>query len=296
MKKRALKGSFNQTLAPLLFLAPNLFIFGVFIVLPAVLGLRMAFYDWGVLSTPVFAGFKNFLLLFKDEMFWTTLGNTFVYVAFTVPLLMAAALGLALLLKDEGKGIGVFRSFYYIPATLSLIMVGIAWRWLMGEEMGILNYLLKVSGFAPVHWLTEGAMAMGSLIFVTLWAGAGFYMVMFIGGLQAIPQDLYEAAHIDGARKNQVFFRVTLPLLKPTLLVAFVLATINSFKAFELIYVLTEGGPGSATKFLVQQVYQVAFQEDKMGYASAMSVVLLLIIGVLTLLQFKLTGKEYANE
>ena len=296
MKKRVLKGSFNQTLAPLLFLAPNMLIFGVFIILPAFLGLRMAFYDWGVLSSPRFTGLKNFFLLAKDEMFWRTLGNTFVYVAFTVPLLMAAALGLALLLKDERRSAGLFRSFYYIPATLSLIMVGIAWRWVMGEEMGLLNYLLRVSGFAPIHWLTEGAWAMASIIFVTLWAGAGFYMVMFIGGLQAIPLDLYEAAHIDGAKKSQVFFLVTLPLLKPTLLVAFVLATINSFKAFELIYVMTEGGPGSATKFLVQQVYQVAFQEDKMGYASAMSVVLLFIIGTLTLLQFKLTGKEYTNE
>ncbi len=296
MKKRVLKGSFNQTLAPLLFLAPNMLIFGVFIILPAILGLRMAFYDWGVLSEPTFTGMKNFLLLARDSMFWATLGNTFAYVVFTVPLLMAAALGLAMLLKDEGGSVGVFRSFYYVPATLSLIMVGIAWRWLMGEEMGILNYLLRSSGFAPMHWLTEGRMAMGSLIFVTIWAGAGFYMVMFFGGLQAVPRDLYEAAHIDGATKAQAFFRVTLPLLKPTLLVAFVLATINSFKAFELIYVMTEGGPGTSTKFLVQQVYQVAFQEDKMGYASAMSVVLLLIIGTLTLVQFKLTGKEYANE
>ena len=283
-------------MAPLLFLSPNIIIFGLFIVVPAILGLRMSLYQWSILGEPVFIGLKNFTELFGDSMFWLTLKNTLIYVFLAVPLLLVVSLLLGLLTAHRLPGIGIFRALYYVPAMLSLIIVGISWRWILGEEMGILNYLLKAAGGMPVHWLTTDTMAKLSLVLVTVWATAGFYMVMFIAGLQAIPDDLYAAASIDGANKWQTFFRIILPLLRPTVLVVLVLSTINAFKAFELIFVMTGGGPGYATKFQVQNIYLVAFEQDRMGYAAANSIILLAIIGLLTMIQFRMTRGELAGE
>jgi alpha-1,4-digalacturonate transport system permease protein len=177
-----------------------------------------------------------------------------------------------------------------------MITVGIAWRFIFGDEMGILNYFLRESGREPVGWLTDSSIAMFSVVFVSVWAYAGYYMVVFIAGLQAIPEDLYEAAHIDGATPAKTFFKITMPMLKSTILVVLILATINAFKAYELVLVMTNGGPGYATKFIVQQVYQVAFMEDRLGYASAMSLVLMLIIAVFTAIQFRISGAEQDYE
>ena len=295
MRKRT-RGTFEQTRAPLLFLAPNLVIFSVFIIFPAVLGLRMSLYDWELLGNKTFAGGKNFFLLLHDAMFWRTLANTFEYVAAAVPFIVVSALLLALLVAKKAAGIGVFRAFYYLPTMLSLIIVGIAWRWILGYDIGILNYALKPLFPDGVSWLTDGNLAMASLVFVTVWTRAGYFMMMFVGGLQAIPETFYEAARIDGAGGWKIFRSITLPLLRPIFLVVAVLATIESFKAYELIYVMTQGGPGSSTKLLVQYVYQVAFEEDRMGYASAMSAVLLAIIGFFTFLQFAIRRGDYENE
>lgn len=294
-RKRA-HGTFEQTLVPLLFLMPNLLIFGIFIIYPAIMGLRMSLYDWSILDGSKFVGFRNFKELFGDSMFWLTLRNTLLYVAAVVPLLTITALGLALPLSAEDRGMGVFRAMYYVPTMLSMIIVGIAWRWLLGFDLGIINYVLKLVGSKPVPWLTDGTMASLSLILVTVWTRAGYFMMMFVGGLQAIPKTYYEAAQIDGADRITAFRRITLPLLRPIILVVVVLATIEAFKAYELIYVMTQGGPGTSTKFIVQYIYQAAFQEDRMGYGAAMSVILLAIIGVFTALQFAAQKEEYTNE
>jgi len=282
--KRHTKGNFHQTAAPLLFLLPNILIFGLFIIVPAIQGLRMSLTEWGVFTT-------------QDAVFWKTFSNTIVYSLFTVSLIMVYALALALLLyKNTIKGEKIFRSLFYIPSLLSMITVGIAWRFILGDEMGIINYLLRRFGGSGIPWLTDSNLAMISIIGVSIWAQAGYYMVILIAGLQAIPIELYEAATIDGASKTKTFTAITLPLLRSTLLVVMVLSTIASFKAYELISVMTKGGPGYATKLIVQQVYQVAFLEDRMGYASAMSIVLMLIISIFTLVQFKFSGKEQGYE
>jgi alpha-1,4-digalacturonate transport system permease protein len=296
MKQRT-KGNFHQTAAPLLFLLPNIVIFGTFIIIPAVQGLRMSFTEWGVFTTPRFIGLDNFKELIADEVFWKTFANTLSYSFFTVSLIMIYALALALLLyKNTIKGEKAFRSLFYIPSLLSMITVGIAWRFILGDEMGIINYLIRASGGSGVRWLTDSKLAMVSIIGVSIWAQAGYYMVILIAGLQAIPLDLYEAAKIDGSSTPRTFISITLPLLKSTLLVVLVLATITSFKAYELIAVMTKGGPGYATKLIVQQVYQVAFLEDRMGYASAMSIVLMLIISLFTVVQFKVSGRDQDYE
>ena len=291
------KGNFHQTAAPLLFLLPNILIFATFIIIPAIQGLRMSFTEWGVFTEPRFIGFANFSELLGDEVFWKTFSNTLVYSLFTVSLIMVYALMLAMLLhKNSLKGEKLFRSLFYIPSLLSMITVGIAWRFILGDEMGIINYLLRTMGGDGVRWLTDSKLAMVSIITVSIWAQAGYYMVILIAGLQAIPTELYEAATIDGSSAPRTFVSITLPLLRSTLLVVLVLATIASFKAYELIAVMTKGGPGYATKFIVQQVYQVAFLEDRLGYASAMSIVLMIIISLFTVVQFKVTGKEKSYE
>ncbi len=291
------KNSFNQATAPLLFLLPNMVIFSVFIIIPAFQGLRMAAYEWGILSTPHYIGAANLLEMFKDTIFWKTFANTLVYSLFSVPLLVVVSLFLAYLLQDNSmKGVRAFRSLFYIPSLLSMITVGIAWRFLLGDDMGIINYLIRTIGGRDVHWLTDSGTAMMSIILITVWAGAGYFMVIMIAGLQAIPQELYEAARIDGASRGEIFWKITLPMLRGTILLTLVLATIGSFKAYELIVVTTGGGPGYATKFIVQQVYQAAFMEDRMGYASMMSIVLMILIAIITILQFTLSGKKQDYE
>ena len=296
-RTRRPRGNFHQTLAPLLFLLPNLLIFSLFIIIPAAQGLRMSLTDWGIFTGSRFVGLKNFQRLLTDKVFFITVKNTLVYSAATVALLTLVALGLALLLhKNRLRGEKAYRSAFYLPSLLSMVTVGIAWRFILGDEMGIINHLLRSLGGSGVRWLTDAGLAMTSVILVSLWAQAGYYMVIMISGLQAIPASLYEAARIDGAGRWGLFFHITLPLLKSTLLVVMVLSTIGAFKAYELITVMTGGGPGYATKLIVQQVYQVAFTEDRMGYAAAMSVALMLIIGLFTLVQFRLSGKEQDYE
>jgi alpha-1,4-digalacturonate transport system permease protein len=291
------RGNFNQILAPLLFLMPNMLIFLVFIIVPAVQGLRMSFMDWGVFKTPRFTGFDNFKELLFDQVFRITVKNTLVYSALTVVLLLVTAMILAVVLhKNSIPGERIFRAIFYIPALLSMITVGISWRFVLGDEMGIINYFIRMAGGAGIRWLTDSVLAMFSVIVVSVWGSAGYYMVILIAGLQAVPRELYEAARIDGASRIKIFLRITLPLLKSTILVVMVLSTINTFKAYELISVMTKGGPGYATKFIVQQVYQAAFVEDRLGYATSMSMVLMLMIGLFTLIQFKTSGREQDYE
>ncbi|PKL22293.1 MAG: sugar ABC transporter permease [Spirochaetae bacterium HGW-Spirochaetae-4] len=297
MKPKRQKGNFHQTITPLLFLLPNMVIFVLFIIVPAFQGLRMSFMRWGIFTDPKFVGIANFKELLGDSVFWVTFRNTLVYSVSVVLLLVVVSLILALLLKRNSlMGEKIFRAVFYIPSLLSMIAVGIAWRFVLGDEMGVLNHVVRSFGGDGINWLTDGRLAMTSVILVSGWALSGYYMVIFISGLQAIPTDLYEAARIDGSTPWKTFWLVTLPLLKSTVLVVVVLSTIASFKAYELIFAMTKGGPGYATKFIVQQVYQVAFMEDRMGYASAMSIVLMVVIGVFTAMQFVFSGKDQGYE
>ncbi|NLJ63886.1 MAG: sugar ABC transporter permease [Christensenellaceae bacterium] len=295
--RSASRGNFNQILAPLLFIAPAFLIFLWFIIVPAFQGLRMSFMDYGFFSESAFVGLDNFSRLMSDKVFWITVKNTIYYSLITVLLLTIFSLFSGLLLHDNAlKGVKIFRASMYIPSLLSMITVGIAWRFILGDQMGIVNYLLRTFGHDGIQWLTSRKTAMSCVIFVSIWAQTGYYMVIMLSGLQAIPHELYEAAKIDGANSYKAFWHITLPLLKSTVLAVMVLATIASFKAYELISVMTQGGPGYSTKLIVQQIYQVAFTEDRLGYASSMSIVLMIIIGLFTLLQFRIVGSEYDYE
>ena len=188
----------------------------------------------------------------------------------------------------------LFRAVFYWPAMISFIIVGLTWKWIFGSSFGILNYMLEQVGLPAIGWLTDAFWAKVSVIIATLWSKIGFYMVIFIAGLQAIPTDYYEAARIDGATRTRIFLRITFPLLKPTSLLVLILTLIETFKQYPLLFALTSGGPGKTTTYMVQHIYETGFQKLELGLASAMSVLLFLIIGLFTIVQFRLAkGGSY---
>ena len=285
---------------PYLYILPVFVIFSLFIIWPAMEGFVQSLYRRGIIvraDIPIlraqFVGLGNYIQLFQDPRFYNALWNTLSYTIFAVPLTIVVSLGIALSLQNKFSGIGVARAFIYWPSMISPIIIGIAWRWILGYETGILNYLVRLLGGAAIPWLIDGTHAFASILLVSVWAQTGFFMVIFIGGLNAIPQVYYEAASIDGANSVQRFFRITLPLLKPSTLLVLVLTTINALKVYQQVVVLTQGGPGRATVFLVQNIYEEAFTKPfGVGYASAQSFVFFLMILLLSLFQFRLMREE----
>lgn len=289
--------NFEQKIFPYLLLLPTIAIFGVFLFYPAVNGLWISFTKWDGINPQKFIGIKNYIDLLSDESFWSAFLNTVVFTVITVPAIYVSALLLALLLTQNIKGSSFFRAAFYWPTMISTIIVGLSWRFLLGEDFGVINYLLTAMGRSPVKWLTNPKAAMGVIIFVTTWSLAGYYMVMFIAGIKSISETYYEAAKIDGAGFVQQFRFITLPLLKPTTLLVIVLSTVTVIKTYPLVYALTQGGPAGATKLMVQLIQETGFNKNKMGYASAMTMFLFIILAVLTTVQFKLNqgGEQDEN-
>ena len=279
--------SFERKIFPYLMLAPTLLVFGVFLFYPALNGVWISLTKWDGVNPQKFIGFQNYLKLAADKNFWESFANTILFTAFSVPLIYAAALGLAVLLTGEIKGSNFFRAVFYWPTMISSIVVGLTWRFLLGEDFGVVNYLLTLMEKSPVKWLTDARNAMMVIILVTVWSMAGYYMVMFVSGIKGISQTYYEAARIDGGGAWQQFWYITLPLLKPTSLLVIVLSTINVIKTYPLVFALTQGGPAGATKFMVQTIQETGFEKSQMGYASAMTMVLFLVLSMFTSVQFK---------
>jgi len=282
------KENMKRGLVPYLFILPNFIIFLIFVVIPAIYGLVYSFTNYDGLSEMEFIGLKNYISIFKDAEFWSVLGKTSLYAAIVVPLIFVFSLMIANYLIKEIRFKGIIRAIFYWPTMVSFIIVGFTWKWMLGDNFGIVNYFLNLSGHASVKWLTTGFAASIAVIVATLWCRIGFYMIIFIGGLQSIPTSYYEAAHIDGATKWQVFASITLPLLKPTSLMVIILSVIDAFKSYPLILALTGGGPAKSTTYLVQYIYQFGFERYEIGYASAMSVILFVLLGTFTAIQFKI--------
>ncbi|MFC5450579.1 carbohydrate ABC transporter permease [Paenibacillus aestuarii] len=282
-------GKWKRAVAPYLFVLPNLLIFTVFIVVPAIFGLMYSFAKYDGLNPMKFIGLRNYTKVFTTPDFWNAFGKSVEYVVISVPLIYVCSLAIALILSRELAGKGFFRSVFYWPTLISYIIVGLTWKWIFSDSFGIMNYLLGLAGIDPVQWLTDPFHAKMTIIVATVWSRLGFYMVIFIAGLQAIPQDYYEAATLDGASKARSFWSITLPLLKPTSVLVAMLSVIEAFKAYPLMKALTGGGPGKETTYVVQYIYQIGFDKQDLGLASAMSVVLLVIIAGLSVLQLKLT-------
>lgn len=283
------KEKLKRSLAPYLFVLPNFVIFLTFIVIPALVGFVYSFHEYDGLNEMEFLGLQNYAAVLANGEFWASLGRTGLYAAVVVPGIYALSLGIALLLIREVRLKGLFRASIYWPTMISYIIVGLTWKWIFGDSFGILNHILNTLGFGSIGWLTDPFYANLSVIIATLWSRVGFFMVIFIAGLQSIPVDMYEASSLDGASRWRTFRDITLPMLKPTSLLVFMVALIDAFKAYPLMYALTGGGPGKETTFIVQYIYEIGFSKQELGMASAMSVILFVIIGAFTALQFRLS-------
>ncbi len=278
----------QRTLTAYLFLLPALVLLAVFEFYPVLFGTVLSLFTYNVISPPQFVGLANFQALWGDRYFWTALRNSLVYLA-VVPVLQLGSVVLALWVRRPSRGIAWFRAAYYLPVVTSIVVVGILWRWLY-DDAGLVNYiLLRLSVVhAPVHWLTDPRLALYSVMLVTLWKGLGFYMVIYLAGLEGIPPEYEEAASLDGAGPATRLFRVTIPLLRPSILLASTLSAISALRVFEEVYVMTGGGPVFSTYTLFFYMFDQAFNALHLGYAAAVGVVLAAVTIVLSVVNFRL--------
>lgn len=283
----------REALLGYIFASPWFIGFILFTLFPIIASIRYSFMDYNILQPPRWVGLDNYIALFHDELFWRSLYNTFYYVIFSVPLFIIIGLAIALLLNADIKGIAIYRTMYYIPSIVPVVASSILWAWIFDPNFGILTNFVQLFGFTAPGWLSDPAWAKNSLILMSLW-GAGGGIIIYLAGLKNIPKVYYEAAEIDGAGVIQRFFKITLPLLSPTLFFQLIMGMIGSFQVFTQSFIITGGGPNDSTLFYVLYLYNNAFRFWKMGYASALAWVLFAIIMFLTWLNFKLS-KRWVN-
>lgn len=284
-KSRKLKR--RNTLIAWSFIAPNFIGFFLFTLIPVVFSLVLAFMKWDSFTTPEFVGLGNFSKMMTDETFWISLKNTFLYTIGVVPLTLVCSLGLAILLNKKIRGVTVFRTAFFFPYVTSLVAIAVVWNMIFHPTMGPLNQFLKLFIENPPGWTSSSQWALFAIVIVSVWRGMGYYMILYLSGLQSVPKELYEAASMDGANKWKQFTNVTIPSLRPTTFFVTIMLIINCFKIFDLVQVMTDGGPGRATNVLVYEVYTEAFVKFNFGYASAIAMVLFVIVLAITVVQFK---------
>ncbi|MFF5516851.1 carbohydrate ABC transporter permease [Streptomyces coeruleorubidus] len=276
-----------------LFLAPTIVGIVVFTVVPIVGSVVLSLFHWNVIDSPRFAGGSNYGAVFGDETVLVSFRNTLVFMVLAVALQLLVALALALTLTGRMPGWlrSVFRSAFFFPLVLSAASISVVMKYLFNQDFGVINWLLGFVGIAPVPWLTSENAAMATVVLVYVWQQFGFSFLLFVGGLNNIPKEIHEAAALDGATGLRKHLSVTLPLLSPTLLVASVVGIINALQVFEQPYVLTNGGPGDSTRTVVMVIYETAFEQLRFGEASAVGVLLFVLIMAVTALQFRLSRR-----
>lgn len=279
---------FKQKIVPYLFLLPNLLIFSIFIILPALIGIYYSFTDMSLFTfdTPGWIGLANYKEMLADRDFMAAMWNTIRLVLVTVPLMFISSLLIATLLVQPIKAKGFFRAIYYWPVMISAIVVGIIWQWILSGDFGLFNSTLSMLGINPIETFINPRFAWWSVVFAILWSRSGYYMIIFVAALLSIPESLYEAAEVDGATKVQKFLFITYPSLRAARLMVFILVTMEIFKTYPLVVTLTGGGPFDATTFTVQYIYETAFQKYDIGLASAMSVIMLILVSMFTAFNF----------
>jgi len=279
----------QRLLIPYIFIAPNIVVFTVFMFVPTLLAFYISMNEWTLIGSPTFIGLGNYLEMLEDQEFLQAFYNTGVYTVGTVPTSIALGLVVAIGLNRKLPGRTLLRSIFFVPVIISLVAVALIAAWIFNDNYGVINAVLDAVGVGGVSWLSSAKWAMPSLIITTLWIRLGFNMVVYLAALQSIPTELYDAAKVDGATSWRRFRYITWPLLGPTTFLLVIINVIYSLHVFDLIYVMTGGGPGFSTTVLVQYVYQMAFTEGQMGYASAIGVVLYLLLMVFTVFQWRVT-------
>jgi putative chitobiose transport system permease protein len=284
----------KNRLTPYLFLLPALSLLALTVFWPAIQAFSLSFtrYEYDLTQAPQWVGLANFKRLWADPVFWQTLRNTLLYLIGVVPILAIAPLGLAILVNRKLRGINGFRLAFYTPVVISMVVAGIAWKALYASN-GLFNQFLQQVGFAQgIPWLTSPQLAIWSVMVVTIWKGLGYYMVIYLAGLQSIPSELYEAAAIDGSSGLLKHWDITMPLMRPYLLLVAVISAISATKVFEEVYIMTQGGPRNSSKTVVYYVYERAFKDLEINYACTMGLILFLVILVLSILNLKLSQRS----
>lgn len=274
------------------FLAPALILMTLFIFYPMISAGYISLHSWDLLTEMEFIGIENYKALFSDSDWWETIGRTFLYVLCYVPALFVCSLGMALLVKALPKGSGLFRTLYFMPIILSSVVTGLIWKLMYDEKTGVINDIAETLFGVRIPWLSSTEWSMPAVLIVAVWMQMGYYMVIFLAGLQDIPKDYYEAASIDGAGKISQFFNITLPSLKNTIVFVLVTTLIGSFQAYDTIAIITKGGPAGSTTLAVQDIYESAFLLYDMGYAASKAINLFVIILAFSLIQFKLMKSD----
>jgi multiple sugar transport system permease protein len=288
------RGADHQGLVALTFVLPTILGLAFFYLGPVVASFFIGFTDWNALTQPAWTGLSNYLELLNTEVFWTALVNSIIYmIGVVVPSMFLGFLA-ALLLNRNTRLAWFYRSVYFLPYIPSVVAVGIIWSWLFEPQYGVINYLLSLIGIDGPGWFSSSAWALPALILLSVWRVAGYNMVIYLAGLQAIPRDLIEAARVDGAAGFQLTVRILVPLLSPTTFFALIVGIIGSYQIFEITFVTTQGGPGYATQTLPYYVYQLGFQFFQFGLASAVAYVLFFLVIVITAVIF-LTERHWVH-
>ena len=275
------------------FLLPSLVVFFLYRILPLVWNAVLSVQKFSLFSENSWIGFEHYRYMFEDDVFWTSLWNTLIYIA-SAPIGIVLALAVALMVNSEVRGRNIYRTVVFLSYPLMTVAVGIIWRWIYDEKVGLFNFVLRSLGIidTPLAFLQSFEWVLPSILLANVWQILGFYMIILLAGIQNIPQNLYEAAAIDGASARQQLFRITLPLLRPSLFLAFVIGIMTSFTSFDLVYVMTQGGPAHSSELLVTYIYKNAFELSRVDYAAALTVVQFLLLVVLTWVGNRLAGGE----
>jgi multiple sugar transport system permease protein len=270
----------------------------VFTYLPIFASFGLSFTYWNLLGTPAWVGLENYREVLNDPLFWKAFGNTWVFVIASGVVEVVLGLLLAVLLNQLVRGQAFFRTAYFLPFITPMVSIALVWGWLYDPQFGVLNWLLQSARLIgePIAWLYDTRTALLSVILLKIWKNVGYNMIIFMAGLQGIPQDVYESAHLDGASSVQTFWRITLPMMTPTLFFVLMITVISAFQIFDPIYLLTQGGPEHSTDVLVYWMFKNAFEYYKVGPASAIAYILFLIILVLTFLQWQLRKRWVLHE
>lgn len=283
----------KSKITPYLMIAPAMVVFILFSFIPIFYMIFLSFHDWNFISADMnFVGMNNFKFLLGDPRFAQTMGNTFLYTVLTVVGFLVFGLLIALALNKNTKIHSFMQSVIFAPHIISLVSISMLWLWLMDYDYGLFNYLLDKIDLGPVSFLTNPYVVMYSLAAVSIWKGVGYYSLIFLSGLQAIPDDIYEAAALDNTPWHRKLFKITLPMLSPTIFFVGITSIIASFKVFETISIMTQGGPMNASNTIVYYIYETGFKFFNMGLSSAAGVILFVVIAILTLIYFKLMAKK----
>lgn len=288
MKKR--QQAFCHTRSFWMFVIPSLALFGVFFLLPLGLSIWFSFTNYDGWKTVDFIGLKNYADILTNGDFYKTVWRTIVYTVCNLPFKIAIPLLLAALVTSKSlRGTTLVRTLVYIPVLFSALVAGITINWMFGQEYGLINFLLQKIGIDPLQWSLNPVLATVVISVASNWISAGYYMLLYVGGINNISRELYEAASVDGAKKSQAFFRITLPLLMPTTFIVLLLSTVNLLKEYALVQGISLGGPGSSTTYIVQYIFDQGFNQYRYGYASAAGGIISILFIIIAVVQFRAT-------